>query len=1160
MRSTSGRFHLGLGKRSNTDDRAEREREASGSDQGGASERVVSGSGGNGGGNLGFGGRMGTGAMLKGKVAHTAILPSIIGNSELRQLQDLIHAEKSVLQSVDRASADISKACHALSVWGQTEGSDLADITTHASIILAHLSTGCAKFSAHQGDQRALWKSVRTREEELDELQKRRRNTYARAEKEEKKLAKMGQENKNLHAQTELLSSLRDQIRHMDTDIVMEEAKIGDFKRRATKEALGIKFNGLLELAEHLTIVGELGKLLIEEIPLEETPPGYGRAPYNGYATTERLSGEAAKCIAQVIFHSPDVTARPPGLPHTQPMAPLAPGSAGAGQQQFGVPENAHGSTTDAYARYAEAYGDDPRVTTAGAVPASAPKFTRFQSAEGGGPEQVHTPPMTGAPQLNKIMFDAPISPPFDTSRGAVDRRYESDQAGESVAQRSSLAPAIDSVSGQPHMQTLNIATATQPQHAAGTEQLDSPEPFSAVSRAGEGTFLSTYATEAIVQDVQHAHTAHATSARVSRLGNGGAEGLGAHGIAHPMSAFAVQPAVPTTASASKRQAYDHDLKEEGPRRVLRIEDWVIESVKKPILNGPEIDSASAELDIPLPEMTFGNNSLTLQYTPSPSSPGISLRFDALLALSLIPKGAGWESATGGAVQVAMAQSWGVAQANARAAGQKTMLSDGPIPDAPAKPFDWTYSTTFAGDVYVLGGPDEYDFRPTTTDKIPMDLLARQDPVLDKILFYDDVPLYEDELHDNGESILNVRIRVMPHSFFILARLFLRVDGVLFRTFDTRVFHQFGSGKVIREVCGRECGYADVKARLENPDDLTPLTDPNFVTQTLASMPIASAQPNEKPWPGLGIRTEVLVLPSVHQDPVETLATSDSGRPEALVRGPEQYQTPPVSADPAQVSFVASPNSSLNQGEFSSPNRPSIMSRGRVTSRGDEDGNDHTAYFVRNHAASPPQMPRDGKSVTRGMSGEIPPFTDARSQERENFGAVLPTPAGDRDAFYTPSETPMGIPAPARVGSPAVHGNGVSGPRTIAAGAFRRNKPTAALASGPPVVDVAGQAERSPSGSPRHSQQFGSPQVPQQSYTPVQLAATDAYNQQYAPGQESQVGASGSGVDPSLGLGAALPPPPPAYSTNEEAPGAGDQLERGYAAGQGEYEGDGQLR
>ncbi len=39
-----------------------------------------------------------------------------------------------------------------------------------------------------------------------------------------------------------------------------------------------------------------------------------------------------------------------------------------------------------------------------------------------------------------------------------------------------------------------------------------------------------------------------------------------------------------------------------------------------------------------------------------------------------------------------------------------------------------------------------------------MKLLARQDPVLDRILFYEDVGLFEDELHDNGESILNVRL------------------------------------------------------------------------------------------------------------------------------------------------------------------------------------------------------------------------------------------------------------------------------------------------------------------------------------------------------------------------------------------------------------------
>lgn len=60
------------------------------------------------------------------------------------------------------------------------------------------------------------------------------------------------------------------------------EARLSDHKRVATKSALSLKFGGLLELAEKATIVGELGKLLIEEVPLETTPPGYGRGPYQG--------------------------------------------------------------------------------------------------------------------------------------------------------------------------------------------------------------------------------------------------------------------------------------------------------------------------------------------------------------------------------------------------------------------------------------------------------------------------------------------------------------------------------------------------------------------------------------------------------------------------------------------------------------------------------------------------------------------------------------------------------------------------------------------------------------------------------------------------------------------------------------------------------------
>jgi hypothetical protein len=40
----------------------------------------------------------------------------------------------------------------------------------------------------------------------------------------------------------------------LDTEIMNEEAKLSDFKRQATKEALGIKFGALLELSEKATV------------------------------------------------------------------------------------------------------------------------------------------------------------------------------------------------------------------------------------------------------------------------------------------------------------------------------------------------------------------------------------------------------------------------------------------------------------------------------------------------------------------------------------------------------------------------------------------------------------------------------------------------------------------------------------------------------------------------------------------------------------------------------------------------------------------------------------------------------------------------------------------------------------------------------------------
>ncbi|KAF9238257.1 hypothetical protein BU15DRAFT_62666 [Melanogaster broomeanus] len=228
------------------------------------------------------------------KIAHNTTIPALAGNSDLRPLQDLITAEKTVLVSLQRLSVDLNKASDSLRVWGQGEGDDLGDILTASTTILAHFSAALSTYASLHHTVRDNMKAVRTREEALDELHRRRRRVGASAESAEKKLNKMGPEHKNLAAQTELLNKLRDEMHSMDGDIVREEAGLGDYKRKCTKNWMTLKFGGLVEFCEKgavrrvpyfsifpsmlLTnsaqIVGDIGKDIIQSIPEEVSQTG----------------------------------------------------------------------------------------------------------------------------------------------------------------------------------------------------------------------------------------------------------------------------------------------------------------------------------------------------------------------------------------------------------------------------------------------------------------------------------------------------------------------------------------------------------------------------------------------------------------------------------------------------------------------------------------------------------------------------------------------------------------------------------------------------------------------------------------------------------------------------------------------------------------------
>lgn len=149
-------------------------------------------------------------------------------------------------------------------------------------------------------------------------LKSRKRSLASKIESVEKKLAKMGPENKELVKTTTTLKDHRNEMEQLTRELMNEEAAIGDFKRRTVKEAMGLKCGGLLELAEKITIIAEMGKMIIDEIPLESTQPGHPRAAYQNGVRTEQLLQEATRCIADVGFapSGPSSGAPRPDLSH----------------------------------------------------------------------------------------------------------------------------------------------------------------------------------------------------------------------------------------------------------------------------------------------------------------------------------------------------------------------------------------------------------------------------------------------------------------------------------------------------------------------------------------------------------------------------------------------------------------------------------------------------------------------------------------------------------------------------------------------------------------------------------------------------------------------------------------------------------------------------
>ncbi|XP_071554859.1 TIP41-like protein [Temnothorax nylanderi] len=178
-----------------------------------------------------------------------------------------------------------------------------------------------------------------------------------------------------------------------------------------------------------------------------------------------------------------------------------------------------------------------------------------------------------------------------------------------------------------------------------------------------------------------------------------------------------------------------------------------------------------------MPDMVFPNNVLSLTHQN-----GASLQFNALDALRYVSNGKI-------NVQLACAEAW-----------KESRSESSEYLEEKIKPFDWTFTTNYTGTISGFKVEE-------TNERIDMDKLKQRD----KIMFYHDLTLFEDELHDNGIAVSSVKIRVMPGSFFILLRYFLRIDNVMLRINDTRIYHEIGKNYLLREFTSREAKVEDIR-------------------------------------------------------------------------------------------------------------------------------------------------------------------------------------------------------------------------------------------------------------------------------------------------------------------------------------------------------------
>jgi len=142
---------------------------------------------------------------------------------------------------------------------------------------------------------------------------------------------------------------------------------------------------------------------------------------------------------------------------------------------------------------------------------------------------------------------------------------------------------------------------------------------------------------------------------------------------------------------------------------------------------------------------------------------------------------------------------------------------------------DWSFSSPYMGHITSINNCIMNKYYPIINEtkkfRTEKSNMIFPEIKVENVLNYNQVQFFEDELGDIGLSEGKIGFGVMDQCFLGLMRCYLRVDNMLVRNIDTKIYHKFGEKYIVRNFSVKEKTYDELKNNgfhLSNQWNLSP--------------------------------------------------------------------------------------------------------------------------------------------------------------------------------------------------------------------------------------------------------------------------------------------------------------------------------------------------